>query len=192
MVDLKSTQTNFHVNSWNQRYQNETADLLEDLTGRLRELEVRAGTRRPSTWHQSSTGSIGGNNGGSQYGSPHNSAQGPLLYQSPPPMQNFAAPPARPAYGHAGSSQEYITTQYQQQQPAFPQQGSNMPQSYPVQPPGYAAPQQYGFSDPSASITQPAFNTNPHSQFGHWGGYGGPSVPDTLDEENAVPPNSTP
>lgn len=69
-----------------------------------------------------------------------------------------------------------------------------MPQSYAVQPPALqqAATQQFNFNDPSMVMQHPGFNINPHSQFGAWGGYNGPSVPDTLDEENAVPPTSTP
>lgn len=165
---------------------NETSELLDDLTGRLRNLEIMAGTRRPSMWQQSSSSSIG-SNGNSQYGSPQNSAQGRPLYQSPPPMQNFGAPPTMPGYGDAGSSQQYSSPQYQQQQ-----QNANIQQGFPVQPPGFSSSQQYGFNDPSASMQQPTFTTNPHSQFGTWGGYGGPSMPDTLDEENAVPPNSAP
>jgi hypothetical protein len=50
------------LHSWNQRYQNETSELLDELTGRLRELEVMAGTRRPSVWQTNSSGSVGSNN----------------------------------------------------------------------------------------------------------------------------------
>lgn len=166
--------------------------MLDELTGRLRELEIMAGVRRPSMWqHTGSTGSIGSNPGSSHYGSPHNSVQGQAMYPSPPPMQQAAAPPPPvPGYGDAGTahvSPPQFSQPLYQQQPA-----TTFPATFAVQPPhGHPNAQQpFSFNDSSSSFANPGFNTAPHSQFGNWGGYGGPSVPDTLDEENAVPPNA--
>lgn len=178
--------------SWSQRYQNETAELLDDLNSRVRELEIMAGTRRPSMWqHTSSTGSIGSNNGSSRYGSPHNSAQGQPLYQSPQMAQNYTVAPARAGYGDASTLQYYNPQPYQNPQQLYQQPSPNAQQ---VRPPGLSqsGSQEYTYTDATAAGQAPIFSMNPHSQFGTWGGYGGPSVPDTLDEENAVPPNSAP
>ena len=180
--------------SWNQRYQSETSNMLEELTGRLRELEIMAGVRRPSMWqHAGSTGSIGSNGSGPHYASPHNSAQGQSLYSSPPPQAMQASPPP-PGSGYQASTppvQQY-PVQYHQPQPYFPQQAPAYPGAY-MQPPAHAHPQHrpsFSFNDPAAAFPGQAVNTNPHAQFGAWGGYGGPAVPDTLDDENAVPPNT--
>lgn len=184
------------LHSWNQRYQNETSELLDELTGRLRELEVMAGTRRPSMWQTNSSGSIGSNNSSSTLGSPNNSVVGQPMYQSPPPVQGFGDLPAATNYTAAGPSRAFNSSpQYQPQDPnAYQRRGSTMQPSYA----GRASssqlppPQQFSYGNASASMQQPVFNMNPQSQFGAWGGYGGPSRPDTLDEETAVPPNSGP
>ena len=203
--------------SWNQRFQNETSGLLDELTGRLRELEVMAGTRRPSMWHgisggsesysgrvqepdgmagprrpsmwqqTNSTGSVGSNNSGSTLSSPQNSAVGYTMYQSPP----------RPgSYGDQTFTSPQFQPQQQQQDNNFQRRGSTMPQNFPVQPgqhfnygkSGAPALGVAGDAHDQSQQQQLLKNANPHSQFGAWGGYGGPSVPDTLDEENAVPP----
>lgn len=180
------------LHSWNQRYQTETSTMLEELTGRLRELEIMAGVRRPSMWqHAGSTGSIGSNGSGSHYVSPHNSAQGQPVYQSPPPsMQARATPPVTGYHENTPPVQQY-PVQYHQPQHLYSQQAPAYPAPFSQnQPHGRPAPRQsFNFNDPSAAF--PGQTLNPHAQFGAWGGYSGPSMPDTLDEENAVPPNSS-
>lgn len=209
--------------SWNQRFQNETSGLLDELTGRLRELEVLAGTRRPSMWqgmvggsagrdsseqyprrsqdsegmagprrpsmwqHTNSTGSVGSNNSGSTLGSPQNSAVGYSMYQSPPRPGSFGE--------QTFTSPQFQLQQQQQQQQEnnYQRRGSTMNQTFLGQP-----GQQFNYGNNGSAPAQgasdqsqhppPFKNANPHSQFGAWGGYGGPSMPDTLDEENAVPP----
>jgi len=185
--------------SWNQRYQNETSELLDELTGRLRELEVMAGTRRPSVWQTNSSGSIGSNNSGSAFGSPNNSVVGQPMYQSPPAIQSFGDVSTAPNYVAAGPSRTYNSSpQYPPQDPnAYQRRGSTMQPNFARRPSAVplSAPQQpqpYSYNNASSSMQPPVFNMNPQSQFGAWGGYGGPSRPDTLDEENAVPPNSGP
>lgn len=73
--------------SWNQRYQNETAPMLEELNQRLRELDEMAGKRRPSAWvssHHSSTGSIPSSNGSVTYSSPPGiPPPAPVMYSNP-------------------------------------------------------------------------------------------------------------
>jgi hypothetical protein len=201
--------------SWNQRFQNETSGLLDELTGRLRELEIMAGTRRPSTWqgmvggsggsdqfpaegmagprrpsmwpHTNSTGSVGSNNSGSTLSSPQNSAVGYTMYQSPPRPGSFGEP--------TFSSPQY-QPQPAQQGNNYQRRGSTMQQAFPGQPAqqfnysnnGFAPIQGMAGGARDQSQQNPFKNANPHSQFGSWGGYGGPSMPDTLDEENAVPP----
>jgi hypothetical protein len=184
------------LHSWNQRYQNETSELLDELTGRLRELEVMAGTRRPSVWQTNSSGSVGSNNSSSTFSSPHNSVVGQPMYQSSPGIQGFGDMPPANNYVAAGPSRTFNSSpQYQPQDPnAYQRRGSTMQQSYTGRPSSSqpSASQQFNYNPAPASMQQPVFNMNPQSQFGAWGGYGGPSRPDTLDEENAVPPNSGP
>ena len=180
--------------SWNQRYQNETSELLDELTGRLRELEVMAGTRRPSVWQTNSSGSVGSNNSGSNFGSPHNSVVGQPMYHSSPPIPSFGE---APNYVAAGPSRAYNSSPgYQPQDPsAYQRRGSTMQPNFARRPsavPMSGPQQQFSYNTASSSMQPPVFNMNPQSQFGAWGGYGGPSRPDTLDEENAVPPNSGP
>ena len=179
--------------SWNQRYQTETSELLDELTGRLRELEVMAGTRRPSVWQTNSSSSIGSNNSGSAYGSPNNSVVGQPMYQSPPAIQGYGDASNAANYVASGPSRAYNSSpQYQpQDQNAYQRRGSTMQPNFarrqstvPM-----SAPQQFNYNA-APSMQPPVFNMNPQSQFGAWGGYGGPSRPDTLDEENAVPPNA--
>lgn len=179
--------------SWHQRYQSETSTMLEELTGRLRELEIMAGVRRPSMWqHTASTGSIGSNGSSNHYGSPQGSAQGQPLYQSPPPMQTGMTPPVTGYHENAPPVQQY-PVQYHQPQHLYPQHAPGFSAPYAqAQAHAHTAPRAtFNFNDPSAAFPGHSLNANPHAQFGTWGGYGGPSMPDTLDEENAVPPNSS-
>lgn len=184
------------MHSWNQRYQNETSELLDELTGRLRELEVMAGTRRPSVWQTNSSGSIGSNNSGSAFGSPNNSVVGQPMYQSPPAIQGYGDVSTASNYVAAGPSRAYNSSpQYQpQDQSAYQRRGSTMQPNFARRPSAVpmSGPQQFSYNNPAPAMQPPVFNMNPQSQFGAWGGYGGPSRPDTLDEENAVPPNAAP
>lgn len=186
--------------SWNQRYQNETSDLLAELTGRLRDLEVLSGTRRPSVWQTHSSSSIGSTGSGSAFGSPNNSVVGQSMYQSPPPIQSFSDGSANANYVAAPPARGFSSSpQYQpQDQSSYQRRGSTIPQNYSGRTSSGGAqlspPPQFGYNNAAAPLQQQQqyFNMNPQSQFGAWGGYGGPSRPDTLDEENAVPPNSGP
>lgn len=175
--------------------------MLDELNSRLRELEGPA--RRQSTWH-GSTPSVSSTTGGSlSYGgSPLASGQSmyqtsspPLqhtpgsvhasMHQVSPPVQHYLEQPpvyqTTPPLAHGqGASYGQQHQQYQQQQP----------QSYFQQP-------VYSFNNGAPMATQPQQSAaqqarvNPASQFANWGGYGGPGGnPDTLDEENAVPPTS--
>jgi hypothetical protein len=74
--------------------------------------------------------------------------------------------------------------QFQQQQPVF---NFNEPVPFPQSPP-YTSP--HGNAHPHSHNMA---STHPNHQFSNWSGYGGQGgAPDTLDEENAVPPNSNP
>jgi hypothetical protein len=155
-----------------------------------------AGTRRPSVWQTNSSGSIGSNNSGSTFSSPNNSVVGQPMYQSPPPIQGFGDASTTNNYVVAGPSRTYNSSpQYQpQDQSAYQRRGSTMQQNFYGRPSSsqLSPPQQFNYNNAPSSMQQPVFNMNPQSQFGAWGGYDGPSRPDTLDEENAVPPNSGP
>jgi hypothetical protein len=167
--------------------------MLEELKGRLRDLEIMAGARRPSMWHQKSTGSVGSNNESSHFGSPHNSVQGQLMYPSPPALASPSAPPPSSGNYRDGTASLSPPQYFPPQPPQLYQQSSaSHAGTYAVQPPHTqpGAQQSYNFNEPASSFPNPAFDTAPHQQFGVWQGYDGASAPDTLDQENAVPPNS--
>ncbi|KAK6391086.1 hypothetical protein LTR65_004843 [Meristemomyces frigidus] len=164
--------------SWNQRYLKETSGMLEDLNRRLRELDS---TRRPSiSAHSSNGGSIG-------FHSPQSLPPGPAAYRQPS-MTAFNMT----SYGEPIRAPQ-VSPQYHYQDNPFPQQ--------PIQP--FVDQQQY-FQQPSGQpfglgnqqYQYPAQAAAPGQQFATWGGYGGPSAPDTLDEENAAvtrePPPESP
>jgi hypothetical protein len=137
--------------------------------------------------HTNSTGSVGSNNSGSTLSSPQNSAVGYAMYQSPPRPGSFGEPTF---------SSPQFQPQPTQQDSNYQRRGSTMQQIFPGQPAqqfnygnnGFAPIQGMTGGARDQSQQNPFKNANPHSQFGSWGGYGGPSLPDTLDEENAVPP----
>jgi hypothetical protein len=100
-------------------------------------------------------------------------------------------------FQHTSQQQQYqqqtpdVKPQYQHTQQHYPQiqQPSFNFNEAPIaqQPPSFAS-QQWETHDPSRSRP-----SHPNQQFASWSGYGGQgSAPDTLDEENAVPPNSNP
>ncbi|KXS99650.1 hypothetical protein AC578_9916 [Pseudocercospora eumusae] len=183
--------------SWNQRYQSETSSMLDDLNSRLRELDGSG--RRQSMWHHGSSGSIGSSHAGSMsYGSPQSMPAGPWPYaQLSPPVQQTpglahaqmahqVSPPPQfyqPQVGHQVSP-PLVQGHPQPVQPAhqqFQQGAYNFNQD--LTPPGQH--QQSYFTQPT--------QTHPTAQFANWGGYSGAGGnPSTLDEENAVPPQSNP
>ena len=178
--------------------------MLDDLSHRLRELDIMAGVRRPSMWqHTSSTGSLGSIHssqyqspphdsaqGQPVYSSPHNSAQGRPLYQSPhnsaqgPQFYQQTAPAVQPMQSHTGYNEPlaHVSPPAHQHRPSIAGL-YGQPGAYPP-----------SLQQPSAAPRQqlpPQFPA-PSQQFASWGGYSRASMPDTLDEENAVPPNSNP
>ena len=163
--------------------------------------------RKQSMW--GSTGSVPSSNGSISYSSPAQSvAQAANMYQqhqqTPPPLQQTSS------YGEQATMTQQINPPQFHQQPHsyFPQQHQQQQhQQYPVyqgpysQPPAqpqpqqqqhYGLPQQQQFNFNEPVYHNPSFSTAPRQQFAAWSGYGGPSAPDTLDEENAVPPKSNP
>jgi hypothetical protein len=183
--------------SWNQRYQSETASMLEDLNTRLREM---GGPRRPSMWvHHDSTGSINSSTGGSM-SYPSNQSEystTPSTYQqSNMSMHNTPTPSI------AGLAPQQISPDpYQQLQPSF-----SMPQ---YQQPQQQQQQQHHFQQPIYDFGQPppppvfqnyvpqyqplTTHGRPSVQFANWSGYSTQgSHADTLDDENEVDPSSNP
>ncbi|KAK0973516.1 hypothetical protein LTR54_017323 [Friedmanniomyces endolithicus] len=170
--------------SWDQRYQKETAPMLENLNQRLRDLDGMAGGRRPSMWqHNSSTGSLHSSNSGSiVYSSPHSIPTGPAAYRQP------SITAYHMGYGEAGQIPQATVPQYQAQQSSFPPSLSIQPyeqqQQFFQQPSG----QHFSFGEPPPTQQRPRYtaHSHPNHQFASWGGYSGPSVSNTLDEENAA------
>ncbi|KAK5716418.1 hypothetical protein LTR17_016391 [Elasticomyces elasticus] len=171
--------------SWSQRYQAETAGMLEELTRRLREMDEMSGRRRPSTWqHTSSTGSVHSmhsSSGSIHFSSPQSLPPGPAAYRQPSiTAYNMTS------YGSSGQpplpspqQHHYAASSIHQQpvQPFDPQQGQFHGQ----------AAQQYSYIEPPPSRERhPNFNVAPSQQFAGWGGYGGPTAPGPLDEDAAT------
>ena len=138
----------------------------------------------------------------------------PPVYQqsqsSPPPVQNPAAYVPPPAYQHSQTSPPPIQNsaaygpppprQQVSPQPAppiqnmypHPQQPNQQSHMYSQMPPPqqYRQPlQQFSFNEP-VYHSKPAASMQPNQQFAAWSGYTGPTVTNTYDEENAVPPKS--
>lgn len=180
--------------------------MLEFLNNRRREMEDPHGSaaRRPSMYHHSpSNGSIGSRNGGgSHHGSftyapsPQTLPVGPSSYRQPSitgyTMTNYntrhgqpqAMPPAFNTANPFSSAPEHRQPHYSPPVQPYRQMDSGET---------YLPPHQYTDLAPPFQ-PHPNFNTHPSHQFGAWGGYGAPpatGAPDTLDEENAVPPNVT-
>ncbi|GAB7364384.1 hypothetical protein MBLNU230_g4927t1 [Neophaeotheca triangularis] len=171
--------------SWNQRFQKEIEPMLENLHLRRRELQDM-GQRRPSMWHHSSAGSISSSNVSLYQRSAHNSAAGQSVYQPTPPLLNHSSSYGESSDGRHGSSPQYQTqTQTVFQQPQYSFTQATMPQS---QPPSqyFVTPQQFDINSHAQPYPNPSAYAAPTQQFAGWQGYGGPSVPDTLDEENAA------
>ncbi|SMY20652.1 unnamed protein product [Zymoseptoria tritici ST99CH_1A5] len=177
--------------SWKQRYQSETASMLEDLNTRLREM---GGPRRPSMWlHHDSTGSIGSSTQGGSMSYPSNRSDYssmPSTYQQPHISMQHT-----PTSSNAGLAQ-ISPPAYQQQQADYgmPQTGYPMPQYQPDQQRQHFQQHPiYDFGQPPVPMQnhqyppQAPTHGRPSVQFANWTGYhaqGG--HPDTLDDENAV------
>lgn len=164
--------------------------MLDNLEQRLHVIDETNHARRASMW--ASVGSVPSSNGATAYYSPPQSmSQGPTMYQQRPPSM----PPKQPSFGESGVPQQISPPLYYQTQP--PMQSE---QQYPAQPGlayGQMHPQYQQGLPPvqpldagNSSYRAPSLPTAPGQQFAAWSGYGFSSGPDTLDEENAVPPNS--
>lgn len=164
--------------------------MLDNLEQRLHVLEQTNQARRVSVW--GSNGSISSSNGTvtSYYSPPQHVAHGHMTYQQPAPQM----PSKQLSYGEPGMPQQSSPPLYQQQPPMQPRQ------QYPVlQGPSYVQTQPQYQQHPQAgqhitsdnpTYRQPSVPTAPGQQFAAWGGYASSSGPDTLDQENAVAPNS--
>lgn len=178
--------------SWNQRYQSETSGMLDELNSRLRELE---GARRQSVWQSSPPGSVSSSSaGGVHYHSP--SAMPPSgLYQQPAMPLQTPAPVLTHAHPSAHSSPPPYVPQSSQQQANGPASFGMVDFSSPVS--NYQAQPQPQFQPAMYNFAQapniPQHSHRPSTQFANWGGYSGiGGQPDTLDDENAVPPDANP
>ncbi|TKA72063.1 hypothetical protein B0A55_06658 [Friedmanniomyces simplex] len=174
--------------SWSQRYQTETASMLEELGQRLREMDEMSGRRRPSIWpHTSSSGSVHSSNGSIQFSSPQTLPPGSTAYRQPSitaynmtSYGNSGMPPQTSPPQHHYSAHNFTqqpVQPFEQQQQQQQQQQQAVFHGHPIQ--------QYSFNEPPVRERHPNFNMPPSQQFAGWGGYGGPSAADTLDEENA-------
>ncbi|KAK0306892.1 hypothetical protein LTR82_016219 [Friedmanniomyces endolithicus] len=168
--------------SWSQRYQLETAGMLEELGQRLRDMDEMSGRRRPSTWqHTSSSGSVHSGKSSIQYSSPQTLPPGPAAYRQPSittynmtSYGNNGIPPQTSPPQHHYSAQNFNQMPVQ---PFEQQQQQAMFHGH--------TPQQFSYTEPPARERHPNFNMPPSLQFAEWGGYGGPSASNQLDEENA-------
>ena len=147
-------------------------------------------SRRPSIYpHHSSTGSVHSSNGGSfGYPSPQSLPPGPEAYRRPSHTAHHMT-----SYGEPRQMNHPSPPQYFHQQEPLMEQPTQPYQQLFSQPSG----QQFGFGAQSSSQQQqhqqryPPQPAAPSRQFAAWGGYSGFSAGDnTLDEEEAVPPES--
>ena len=183
------------LRSWNERYQAETGPMLEVLQQRLREMGDPTTTRRPSIFphhnstgsvhHHNSTGSVHSNTGSFGYPSPQSLPPGSDAYRRPSVTSQHLT-----SYGEPGQAHHASSPPYHHQSDPFSEQPVQPFQQMFQQPSG----QQFGFGRPSSAQQQryPPHSKAPSSQFASWGGYSGFSAGDTLDEENAVAPESSP
>ncbi|KAI7110670.1 hypothetical protein KC352_g36175 [Hortaea werneckii] len=173
--------------SWNQRYQSEAASMLETLHLRLREFDGIVAARRPSMWHASSSASsVTSSSAASQaYRSPQSLTSSSAVHRQPSITAHHMA-----SFGDSGPAPQVTPPLYYHQQ-APSQQPPMQPwetQTSFFEPSGGQA---FSFGQPVSQPGRSSAHGNPNLQFANWGGYGGASsVPDTLDEENAVPPNA--
>ncbi|KAK0323528.1 hypothetical protein LTR82_005275 [Friedmanniomyces endolithicus] len=177
--------------SWSLRYQSETAGMLEELGQRIRDMDEMSGRRRPSMWqHTSSSGSVHSGKSSVQYSSPQTLPPGPAAYRQPSitaynmmSYGNIGIPPQTSPPQHHYSVQNFNQMPVQ----PFEQQQRQQQATFHGHP-----PQQFSYIEPPARERHPNFNMPPSLQFAGWAGYGGPSAPNQLDDENAVEPNAHP
>ena len=164
--------------------------MLEELGQRLRDMDEMSGRRRPSMWqHTSSSGSVHSGKSSIQYSSPQTLPPGPAAYRQPSiTAYNMTS------YGNNGippqtsPPQHHYSVQNFNQMPVQPfEQQQQQQATYHGHP-----PQQFSYTEPPARERHPNFNMPPSLQFAGWGGYGGPSASNQLDDENAVEPNAHP
>ncbi|KAI7363777.1 hypothetical protein KC354_g6234 [Hortaea werneckii] len=173
--------------SWNQRYQSETASMLETLHLRLREFDGISAARRPSMWHASSSASsVTSSSAASQaYRSPQSLTSSSAAYRQPSITAHHMA-----SFGDSGPAPQVTPPLYYHQQTSSqqpPMQPWETQTSF-FEPSGS---QSFSFGQPVSQPGRSSAHGNPNLQFANWTGYGGASsVPGTLDEENAVPPNA--
>ncbi|KAI6865354.1 hypothetical protein KC323_g4381 [Hortaea werneckii] len=173
--------------SWNQRYQSEAASMLETLHLRLREFDGIVAARRPSMWHASSSASsVTSSSAASQaYRSPQSLTSSSAVHRQPSITAHHMA-----SFGDSGPAPQVTPPLYYHQQ-APSQQPPMQPwetQTSFFEPSGGQA---FSFGQPVSQPGRSSAHGNPNLQFANWGGYGGASsVPDTLDEENAVQQNA--
>ena len=194
-----SLQTN-PLSSWNQRYQNETSSMLEQLNTRLRDIDERITIHR----QQSVISNVSSNpssNGSYSYRSsppPSLSHTHSIPQATPPPLQQT------PSFGETTAGQ-HISPQYHTQRPSInpvphshPQQQqqfssqNNLAYTQPMQQPFQ---QQHIYQQPQQppnyidnSFRNSSYSTAPNSQFAGWAWNGGPSGHHSFEDENAVPP----
>ena len=188
--------------SWNQRFQNETAEMLSTLNQRLRDMDDNQRHMWRPYGPMGSVSSSNGSIGSISYHSPPNSLSvPPMMYQTtPPPMRQTpsfgenSAPRYQPSPG-LFQQQSHMHTQqqqYQQHQPAH-HQAITTSSNYAAVPPQHYQPQPHqNFNLNEAPYHNASFVPPPSQQFAAWTGYGGPTVASKLDEDNAVPPNTNP
>lgn len=175
------------MRSWNQRYQSETASMLETLHLRLREFDGISAARRPSMWHASSSASsVTSSSTASQaYRSPQSLTSSSAVYRQPSITAHHMA-----NFGDSGPAPQVTPPLYYHQQTSSqqpPMQPWEIQTSF-FEPSGGQA---FSFGQPMSQPGRSSAHGNPNLQFANWSGYGGASsIPDTLDEESAVPPNS--
>lgn len=171
--------------------------MLDELNIRLRDLD---GTRRQSVWHPGSTGSIGNTQ---SYQTPPSMQTSPGMPTPPGMHQQPTMPVQQTPHGlsHTHPVQHVSPPEYHQQ-PIGPA-SYNMASfaaghaTYPQQPQFQQSA--YNFNQMPTPPQNAPFAVHqgnahrPSQQFANWGGYGGVGgQPDTLDEENAVPPDTNP
>jgi hypothetical protein len=160
--------------------------MLEMLNQRLKEMEGVNGPRRPSMWqHTSSTGSAHSSQGSIPFPSPQSLPPGPVAYRQPSvTAYNMTG------YGEPSDVHQTSPPQHHYSSAPFTHQPMQPFEQY--QPPvghGNPAPQ-FDYSVQPPVERHPNFHVPPSQHFAAWGGHGSsaPGGPDTLDEENAVPP----
>lgn len=176
--------------------------MLATLNQRLWNLDEIAGNSKPATWHHNDSTAesvVSSNNSTGSY------QPSPMPYH-PLPFPHSTMP------GSIGFGEIGRVPQVSPQQ--FPQQPYQYSQANIYQPPAAPAVQQVSSYQPQLPqmssqpqlpqmSTQPQLppqmstqsfmsNAPPSQQFANWSGYAGHAQPGSLDDEDAVPPESNP